>query len=66
MLGSVGYKSISNGLLYQFDIYDGNMNRGKRSQRPTACTQAFLMHMEQQRRMKLGPEAPPMEEGAAT
>lgn len=25
--------------------------------------QAFLMHMEQQRRMKLGPEAPPMEEG---
>eukprot|EP00434_Breviolum_minutum_P009183 symbB.v1.2.008090.t1/scaffold503.1/size194688/5 len=25
--------------------------------------EAFLMHMEQQRRMKLGPEAPPMEEG---
>ena len=27
--------------------------------------EAFLMHMEQQRRMKLGPEAPPMEEGGA-
>eukprot|EP00435_Cladocopium_sp_Y103_P035220 s1158_g9.t1 len=25
--------------------------------------QAFLMHMEQQRKMKLGPDAPPMEEG---
>ena len=25
--------------------------------------QAFLVHMEQQRRMRLGPEAPPMEQG---
>ncbi|CAK9006216.1 unnamed protein product [Durusdinium trenchii] len=25
--------------------------------------EAFLMHMEQQRKMKLGPEAPPLEEG---
>ena len=31
---------------------------------PTACVQAFLMHMEQQRKMRLGPEAAPMEEGA--
>ena len=28
-----------------------------------AHLQAFLVHMEQQRRMKLGPDAPPMEQG---
>ena len=26
--------------------------------------QAFLVHMEKQRRLKLGPDAPPMEQGS--
>ena len=30
--------------------------------RELSC-EAFLMHMEQQRKMKLGPDAPPLEEG---
>ena len=32
-------------------------------QRLSTSLQAFLVHMEQQRRMRLGPEAPPMEQG---